>query len=191
MFSDYVEENEKVFQTNNVQDETVEAAIQETVSRLERGGTIYTMGNGGSACDAADFASELTNRFRGNYDRERLPAICLASDVVQMTAVVNDHGGEYIFVDRLEALRPHEDDVLIGFSTSGSSQNIVRAFQYAAQKHMYRVGFSGKLKSPMEDWCDVCFVFPHPLTDIVQNCHRILYHYMAGKIDEYFRGEKK
>lgn len=94
------------------------------------GGKLLICGNGGSASDSQHIATEFTIRYRGSFDRPALPAIALTTDSSAMTAGPNDIGFENTFQRMVEALgRP--GDVLLGLSTSGNSENVIRAMVYA------------------------------------------------------------
>jgi D-sedoheptulose 7-phosphate isomerase len=115
----------------------VATAIAQT---FKRGGKLLIAGNGGSLCDAAHFAEELTGFFR--QFRRALPAIAL-SDPGHMSCVGNDHGFEWVFSRGVEAYGKPED-LFIGLTTSGNSQNIVNAFERAKALGLTTVAFLGK-----------------------------------------------
>src|SRR5689334_9137654 len=95
------------------------------LASLRRGGKLLTCGNGGSAADALHLAEELVGRY--NAERRGLPAVCLNADVTALTCIGNDYGYDRVFSRQVEALgRP--EDVLVGFSTSGNSPNVLAAF---------------------------------------------------------------
>ncbi|MGL4854217.1 MAG: D-sedoheptulose-7-phosphate isomerase, partial [Lentisphaeria bacterium] len=110
---------------------TVQAA-QLIANCFENGGKLLTAGNGGSICDAMHLAEEFTGRFRGN--RRALPAIALA-DSSHITCVANDFGFNEIFSRGIEAFG-QSGDIFVGLSTSGNSENIIKAVEESRKKDM-------------------------------------------------------
>ncbi len=109
----------------------IESVAEVVVERLKNGGTAYTCGNGGSAAHALHLAEELIGRYRSN--RPPLRAVCLNADPTALTCIANDFGFDDIFARQCEALMT-DKDVLVVFSTSGRSRNVVRAVR-AAKKN--------------------------------------------------------
>jgi D-sedoheptulose 7-phosphate isomerase len=99
-------------------------AAQKIQDRLESGGKLMLMGNGGSAADAQHIAAELVGRFK--KERKAMPALALTVDTSSLTALGNDYGFDTIFERQVEALT-NKNDAVIGISTSGNSENIIRA----------------------------------------------------------------
>jgi D-sedoheptulose 7-phosphate isomerase len=138
-------------------------------------------GNGGSLCDAMHFCEELTGYFRGK--RRALPAIAL-SDPGHMTCVANDTSFDYIFARSIEALG-NEDDVLIILSTSGNSENIVKAVQTAHQKKMKIVGFLGKDGGRIKGACDLEWIVSDLIhSDRIQEAHMTAIHIIIEIIEQ-------
>lgn len=195
-FDDYWLEMEHARSSGNATNAVLNQIADTLIARLRASGWLYTAGNGGSAGDAMDFASEISSRFTAEKPpRKKLRAIYLGADIVRVTAVMNDFGGEWIFAHALEAYSADAHDVLAVFSTSGKSPNILRALEYAKQHGLYRLGFAGQYNSPMEQLCDACLVAPcpnpeQPRADQPQNIHRPLFHYLTECIDEAFRGRE-
>jgi D-sedoheptulose 7-phosphate isomerase len=109
----------------------IQAVCDVIVERLQNGGTVYTCGNGGSAAEALHLAEELIGKYRSN--RPPLRAVCLNADPTALTCIANDFGFDEVFSRQCEALAG-ERDVLVVFSTSGRSRNVVRAVR-AAKKN--------------------------------------------------------
>ena len=107
---------------------------------LENDGTIFWCGNGGSASDSQHIAAELVGRF--NKERRALKSIALTTDTSILTSVGNDYGFENIFSRQLEGLGS-SGDILVGISTSGNSENIIRAFQTANELGITSILLSG------------------------------------------------
>ncbi|HUJ10454.1 MAG TPA: SIS domain-containing protein [Verrucomicrobiae bacterium] len=111
------------------------------VAALRAGGKILTCGNGGSAADAMHLAEELVGRYK--TDRRSWPAICLNSDPTLLTCIGNDYGFDKIFARQVEALA-RQGDLLVCFSTSGNSPNILRALEAAKARQVKSVALLGK-----------------------------------------------
>lgn len=148
--------------------EKLESAGVLLVESLKNGGKIISCGNGGSMCDAMHFAEELTGRYRNN--RPALAAISI-SDASHISCVSNDYGYEFVFSRYLEALG-NNGDVLVAFSTSGNSKNVINAIKVARDKGMKVVGLTGKDGGEMASLCDVEIRAPHSqYADRAQEIH--------------------
>jgi D-sedoheptulose 7-phosphate isomerase len=136
-------------------------------------GKIISCGNGGSHCDAMHFAEELTGRYRDN--RRALPAIAI-SDVSHLSCVSNDFGYEYVFSRYIEGLG-QPGDVLLGLSTSGNSENIIRAAEAAKAKGMKVIIMSGKDGGKLAGVADIEIRVPHfGYADRIQEIHIKVIH---------------
>jgi D-sedoheptulose 7-phosphate isomerase len=107
---------------------SLEAAARACTTCLQDGGTVLLAGNGGSAAEAQHLAAELVSRFA--FDREALAAQALSADTSVLTAIGNDYGFEHLFARQVRA-HGRKGDVFIGLSTSGTSANVLRAFEEA------------------------------------------------------------
>ena len=155
--------------------ETMSAQVEEVVDltrqTLESGGRLFFAGNGGSAADAQHLAAEYVVRFRRN--RRALPALALTTDTSVLTAGGNDFGFERVFSRQVEALAG-AGDLLFLHSTSGNSQNLLRAAEAAREKGVRTVGFlarDGGLLAPM---VDLALVVPTDSTARAQELHLAL-----------------
>lgn len=146
---------------------------------LRRGSKIMICGNGGSACDAAHFAEELTGRYKA--DRKPLAAIA-CTDAGHLTCVANDYGFEYVFSRWVEALA-QPGDTLIVLSTSGQSPNILRALDAAKAKGVQTIALLGKSGGPCKASADHALVFPGQSSDRIQELHMIALHAFAAHIE--------
>ncbi len=139
-----------------------------------RNGRLYTMGNGGSSCDAAHVAVEFQHPVTAG--RPALTAVDLTADVAMMTAVGNDVGFSHIFVRQVIA-QTRPGDGLIGLSTSGNSDNMVNAFLKAKEMGLVTVGLTGTSGGKMaEIGLDHCLVVETDSIHRIQECHVIIYH---------------
>ena len=152
--------------------------IQES---LKNGGKLLLMGNGGSAADAQHIAAELVGRFK--KERAGIPALALTVDTSSLTALGNDYGFELIFSRQVEALA-RKGDVLLGFSTSGNSENVLRAFKLASEMGVVTIAFLGKEGGRAKDLVNLAIVVPSDDTARIQEVHITLGHIICEIIEE-------
>ncbi|MFP4347693.1 MAG: D-sedoheptulose-7-phosphate isomerase [Thermodesulfobacteriota bacterium] len=146
---------------------------------LASGHKILLFGNGGSAADAQHMAAEFVNRFR--IERRPLAAMALTTDTSILTSIGNDYSFDDLFSKQVQALgRP--GDVALGISTSGNSENVVRAMQSAGNIGMITIGFSGR-GGRMRDHADLLFSVPSDTTARVQETHILLGHILCELTD--------
>lgn len=162
-------------------DLVVEAARTLAV-HLARGGKLLFCGNGGSAADAQHLAAEFVNRFV--LDRPPLAAIALTTDTSAITAIGNDFGYDLVFAKQVQALAM-PGDALIGISTSGNSENIVRAMQAAREAGVTTVGLTGRNGGKMAALADILLTVPEAPTALVQEVHIAVGHILCGLTDYY------
>jgi D-sedoheptulose 7-phosphate isomerase len=161
------------FLNDPVQIEKIEKAAGLMADAIIQNGKIISCGNGGSHCDAMHFAEELTGRYRDN--RRALPAIAI-SDVSHLSCVSNDFGYEYVFSRYIEGLG-QPGDVLLGLSTSGNSENIIRAAEAAKAKGMKVIIMSGKDGGKLAGVADIEIRVPHfGYADRIQEIHIKVIH---------------
>ena len=118
----------------------IKKAAERIVASVKAGGKLLAFGNGGSAADAQHMAAELVGRYK--LERKGYPAIALTTDTSILTAVGNDYGYASIFERQVEALAK-KGDVLIGISTSGNSENVVRAFEKGKAIGTFNISLTG------------------------------------------------
>jgi D-sedoheptulose 7-phosphate isomerase len=159
----------------------LQAVVDACTTCLRAGGKIMLAGNGGSAADAQHIAGELVSRF--NYDRPGMAGIALTTDTSILTAIGNDYGYELLFARQVQALG-QAGDVFIGYSTSGSSPNILHAADEARRRGVTCVGFTGNRRGPLVDKCDFVLEIPSASTPKIQEGHLVLGHIMCGMIEE-------
>ena len=162
------------------------AASEHLNAVLAGGGKVLTCGNGGSAADAQHFASELLNRFE--RARTGLPAVALTTDASTLTSIANDERFAEVFAKQVRALgRP--GDVLLALSTSGNSENVVRAVDAAHEQGMAVIALTGGDGGSMAAQMgteDVELRVPSTRTARVQEIHIVLIHCLCALIDERF-----
>jgi len=142
------------------------------------GGKILVGGNGGSASMSCHFAAELVVRLSAERNRTALPAISLTSDMAIITACGNDYGFESIFARQVEALG-HRGDLLMVLSTSGNSENLIRAVATARQKQVITAGLLGGDGGQLAKQVDKPLVIPHSSTQRIQEEHLFLIHQLV------------
>ena len=143
------------------------------VDRLKGGKTIFACGNGGSATDSMHLCEELVGRYRDN--RPPLPAVSLNTDSSVLTCIGNDYGFDAIFSRQIEALGK-DDDILVGFSTSGNSENIALAFEKARSRGVTTILLSGKDGGKIKAIADHSIIIPSDNTARIQEIHTFILH---------------
>lgn len=156
---------------------------QEVIARLSRRGKILICGNGGSAADAQHLAAELIGRFY--VERKAIAAIALTTDSSVLTCLGNDYSSDVIFSRQLEGLCQPEDIVLL-FSTSGNSVNILRAAETAKAIGAYVVAFSGNEGGKLKHCVDASLIVPSDNTPRIQEMHLFLGHTLCQAIELAF-----
>jgi D-sedoheptulose 7-phosphate isomerase len=158
----------------------VSDAAQALVACLKNGGKLLTCGNGGSAADALHLAEEVVGCYK--VRRRALPAICVNADVTALTCIANDYGYDEVFARQIEALgRP--EDVLVVFSTSGNSDNILAAISRAKQLNLVTILLSGKGGGHAKGMCDYELIVPSDTTARIQEVHTLILHQWLENID--------
>ncbi len=148
---------------------------------FNRGGKLLLFGNGGSASDASHIAAEFVNRFR--KERPAFPAIALNTDTAVLTSIANDYDYSDIFVRQLKAIA-QEGDVVIAISTSGSSQNVIKAVEAARIKKLRTIAFTGAKGDKLACRCDYVFAVPSNNTPRIQETHITLGHVLCQMVEE-------
>ncbi len=168
--------------------ESIAAAGRVMSDALLADGKILSCGNGGSAADSQHFSSELLNRFE--MERPGLPAMALTTDASTVTSISNDYSYEEIFSKQVRALGKPQD-VLLGISTSGNSENVIRAIGAAHERGMKVVALSGRDGGRMADLFaegDVEIRVPATRTARIQEVHLLVIHCLCDLIDTTLLG---
>jgi D-sedoheptulose 7-phosphate isomerase len=158
----------------------VDDAAQRLISCFGSGGRVYTFGNGGSSTDAAHFAEELVGRFV--RERRPLPAQSLSVDAAALTCIANEYSFDEAFERQVRGF-VRGGDVVIGFSTSGRSANVVRGLAAARELGAVTVLFGGG--SPAADHADVVLQIPSESTARIQEMHVLLLHLILERVDAW------
>jgi len=148
---------------------------------LSGGRKVLLCGNGGSAADAQHIAAELV----GCYEKQRRswPAIALTTDTSALTAVSNDLGYEQVFARQVAGLA-QAGDVLIAISTSGKSQNVLRAAEAAREIGCKTIALTGATAEPLGSLCDIAVAVPSNRTSRVQEAHITIGHLWCEMVDQ-------
>jgi D-sedoheptulose 7-phosphate isomerase len=147
---------------------------------FEGGSKLLLFGNGGSAADAQHIAAEFVNRYI--IDRPPLPAIALTTDSSILTSVSNDSSFNEIFSKQIKALGK-EGDVAVGISTSGNSQNMVKAFEVAKEMGIKTVALTGNDGGAMAKIADVSLIVPSSSTPRIQETHILIGHVLCEMVE--------
>ena len=159
----------------------IEAAALACIECMQAGGKILLAGNGGSAADAQHIAGEFVSRFA--FDRPGLPAMALTVDTSILTAIGNDYGYDKLFSRQVQA-NGNQGDVFIGYSTSGASPNILRAFEVARDKKLVCIGLTGNHGGQMTELCDFLLEIPSGDTPKIQEGHSVVGHILCGLVEQ-------
>ena len=161
----------------------LDTASQLVISCLKSGGKLMLCGNGGSAADSQHIAAEIVGRFE--TERKALPAIALTTDTSILTAVGNDYGYESIFSRQVQALAA-PGDVLIGYSTSGNSANVIKAVEEAKKSGCKIITLTGKGGGALAGLADIDLCANSSSTARIQEAHAFLGHALCSAVDQAF-----
>lgn len=168
--------------------ELIEFAAQKIVAALLNDKKVLTCGNGGSACDAQHFSSEMLNRFE--RDRPALPAIALSTDIATITSIANDYHFDEIFAKQIRAIG-QSGDILLAYTTSGNSANISKAVSAAHEKDISCIILSGKEGGAVASLLnenDIEIRVPSMSTARIQEVHLLISHCLCDLIDHQLFG---
>jgi D-sedoheptulose 7-phosphate isomerase len=164
----------------------VDAAARAIVTAYEGDHRVLTFGNGGSAADSLHFAEELVARFK--RERRPLAAQSLAADTTALTCIANDYEFDEVFARQVRAFA-RTGDVAIGFTTSGRSENVVRALDVAREQGAVTVLFGGGDGGPAASHADHALVVPSTSTARVQEMHVLMLHMILEQVDRWAASE--
>ena len=163
----------------------VETVARAVCDAFAAGRRLYTMGNGGSAADALHFAEELLGRFR--RDRRPLPAGSFVADPTGLTCISNDYGWENVFARQAEGL-VQRGDIVVGISTSGNSENVVRAMTTARSLGAVTVALTGSTGGKLAPLADHLLNVPSTTTARIQEMHIFMIHLLCERVDDWVLG---
>lgn len=188
MINYYIEEQieksyklkQKIFLDKKLID-IISKVSQLAIETYKSGNKVLIAGNGGSAADAQHIAGELVSKFY--FDRPALPAIALTTDTSILTSIGNDYGYDKVFERQIQAVGQTED-IFIGITTSGNSQNIINAFKECKKKGIITVGLTGETGGKIEEFCDYCIKVPSHETPRIQEAHIMIGHIICAIIEK-------
>jgi D-sedoheptulose 7-phosphate isomerase len=180
MFSRVLNEHLACFKSLAQLSEEITSAGRMLADSIKNGKKILICGNGGSASDAQHFAAEVVGRF--TRERTAWPAIALNTDTSLITAVANDYSYSEIFSRQVEALGV-AGDILIGISTSGQSENVIRAAIKAQEKRMQTIALVGNEGGKLVAHADISVIIPSEVTARIQEAHIFILHFWAEMIE--------
>lgn len=179
-FSTNLREHQELFATLGALEPDVERACAAIATSLKAGGKVLICGNGGSASDSQHMAAEFTGRFV--KDRPPIAAIALSTDTSALTCISNDYSFAEVFSRQVLALgRP--GDCLIGISTSGNSENVLKAVDAAAGIGMTTLGLLGRDGGKLAARCQHKIIVPSQSTARIQEAHILIIHTMCGVVE--------
>ena len=156
--------------------ENISRVADEIVECIKGGGKLILCGNGGSASDALHFAGEIVGRFQ--KERDSWPAVVLNADVATMTAIANDYSYDDVFARQAQA-HVNKGDILIGISTSGNSENVLRAVKVAKSKGAKTAALLGKDGGKISHEADYPLTVHGNVTARIQECHICIIHILC------------
>jgi D-sedoheptulose 7-phosphate isomerase len=183
VYSELQAHKETLERVMNTLQSDIEKACRMAVTTIQEGKKILLFGNGGSASDAQHIAGELTGRYK--KERRGLPAIAINTDTSALTAIGNDYAYDRIFERQVEALA-QAGDLLIGISTTGNSENVIKALDLGRKIGCKTLGLSGRGGGKMNGRCDLNVVVPADDTPRVQEMHILIGHTICQGIDNAF-----
>ncbi len=157
------------------------------ISALSKNKKIIFAGNGGSAAEAQHMSAELVGKL--NFERHALNSISLTTDTSILTSIANDYDFKFLFSRQIEALG-EKGDILIVYSTSGKSKNIIQAIKVALEKNVFVIGLTGQ-NGFQPNHCNIELKVPSIKTSIIQEAHNLLGHMIFSKVEEVLFNKKK
>ena len=154
------------------------------VECLRSGNTIFWVGNGGSAAQSMHISAEFIGRLQ--RDRDPFKSVALCTDQAALTCIANDYEYSNVFARQVFGLG-NAGDVLVLFSTSGNSQNLIKAVSAAKEKEMKTIAFLGKGGGELSQLCDMCVIVPSSSTQRIQETHLLLGHILCGTVEDEIR----
>ena len=159
----------------------IEAVVDVITNAFNGGNKVLFCGNGGSAADAQHLAAEFSGRFYKN--RKALPAEALHCNTSYLTAVANDYSYDVIYARLVDGIGV-KGDILLGFSTSGNSVNIIKAFEVAKERGIVTIGLTGATGGNMKIVSDYLFNVPSTTTPRIQESHILIGHIICELVEQ-------
>lgn len=188
LISDYIERSihtKKKLQKTRV--EVITQIAELIIDAYRQGNKVLWFGNGGSAADAQHLACELVSRFY--LDRKALASIALTTNTSELTAIANDYDFIKVFARQVEAL-VNPGDVVIGISTSGSSQNVIEGIKEAKRLGAKTIAFTGANGGKLKGNVDILLTVPSKVTPHIQESHIMVGHIICYLVEKELFGNK-
>jgi len=166
---------------DSTQLDVFEKAVKVVAERYRKGGKLYIAGNGGSAADAQHLAAEFVSKLA--RDRAPLPAEALTVNSSILTAIGNDYGYEWIFARQIVG-KMTEKDIFLGITTSGQSENILKALDACREKGIPTIVFTGRDGGPAREKADYYIIAPGTATSTIQEVHIVLAHTLCEYVEQ-------
>jgi D-sedoheptulose 7-phosphate isomerase len=167
--------------------EAIEAAATMLIECLRAGGKVLLCGNGGSAGDAQHIASELVLRLK--LERPAIPALALTTDTSLLTAIGNDYKYDLVFVRQVEAFG-RAGDILVAISTSGESENVIKAVEFATVEGIKTLALTGAKGGRLAGKVNLAIKVPSNNVQRIQECHITIGHILCELIETALFGTK-
>jgi len=159
----------------------VELAVEIMISTLQKDGSVYVLGNGGSAGDSQHFVAEMVGRFL--MERAPLRFFALTTNSSIITAIGNDYSYYDVFARQVQAA-VRTNDTLVAISTSGNSANVIKAIEVAKERGCSVIGLTGQNGGKMKDLCDLLIHAPSNSTPRIQEIHILFIHMMCNLLEK-------
>jgi D-sedoheptulose 7-phosphate isomerase len=160
--------------------ESIRSMAETMANCLDGGGTVYTCGNGGSASQAEHFSAELVGRFY--EDRRSLPVYSLSENGAVMSSLANDYSFDHVFEHQIDGVGK-KGDCLLALSTSGNSENVVRACKTAREKGLHVFALTGEGGGRVAPECDLAVMIPDTDTPKIQEMHLLVIHLLCQLVE--------
>ncbi|HRS91891.1 MAG TPA: D-sedoheptulose 7-phosphate isomerase [Candidatus Marinimicrobia bacterium] len=165
--------------------DSIEAAAQMLIDCYRTGGKVLLCGNGGSAADAQHLAAELISRLK--LERAAIPALALTTNTSLLTAIGNDYKYDLVFVRQVEAFG-RAGDVLIAISTSGESENVIKAVEFSRMQGIKSIALTGAKGGRLAEKVDLAIKIPSDNVQRIQECHITVGHILCELIESALYG---
>ncbi|MGM0446389.1 MAG: D-sedoheptulose 7-phosphate isomerase [Bacillota bacterium] len=172
----------------NTLKDKIEVMTRKFIQTINTNNKILVFGNGGSAADAQHLAGELVGHY--NYDRRSLPAIALTTDSSVISCIANDYSYDEIFSRQIEGLG-QKNDLALGISTSGNSDNVVKAIKKANSMGLFTIAMTGKDGGKCAEVADLLLNVPSFSTPRIQEAQITILHIICELLEEEMFGENK
>ena len=183
IIKDYINESisvKKIIQNDIILIEKISQVSQIIIDSFNAGGKLLIAGNGGSAADSQHISAEFVSRFQ--FDRPGLPCIALTTDTSALTAIGNDYGFSNLFKRQLQSIATNKD-IFIGITTSGNSENIIKAVKYCKSKKIKSIGLTGSNQGKIDELVDILINVPSNKTAHIQESHIMIGHLLCMLVE--------